>query len=153
MKNIILFLGAALLCVSCDPVQNSWRWYVKNGTEQTLILRYPYYSIHALEYQIFAIAPGDSVSIFSSSFDSRNNLSFNYYFKKIIDNYGEDVHWQISSESEEVLKTWNYLNRGLPDQRFFEKSLWLYYDIPAHGAFFDVRYSWVFEILPEDIND
>ncbi|MDR0907313.1 MAG: hypothetical protein LBM63_01680 [Rikenellaceae bacterium] len=156
MKKLLL-IGILALCglvlnVSCDPTQNAWSWNIKNSTGQTLLLKYPNYTVHEFDfgYHTVTIMPGDSYSIFSSTNNLKTNLSFDYFFSQIFNIYGEDVYWQIMSESGEVLRTWDYSDMGISGQTFFEETSWhLFTDSDKVSGFIDRSFIWVFDILPE----
>ncbi len=158
MKKLLLFFSVALLCVSCKS--HKWDgerpcyWQIANGTEQTLVLKCPYsesFLKSDLEYMESEVKPGDIVIICSGKINVREeDVHFDYYFKKCADEFGENVCWQILSEDNVILKTWNYSDIGKPDQRFFEESSWDYF--PGDGEWFALHINrWTFEIIPEDI--
>ena len=155
MKKMILLFCIALFCVSCDPPQNAWTWGVKNCTEQTLILKFPEYSIRdngTLVYRTVTLQQGYTATLYSSHTSEHRIINFSYFFDTIVNRYGEDVYWQILSEDKVVLKTWNYSERHLSDRNFFEKSLWQYAQGPGGYGFVVADYSWTFEIQQEDIS-
>ena len=149
MKKFVLLFCIGLFCVSCDPPQNAWIWLVKNNTEQTLKFKFPY----SENYQTKTLEPGDGIFISDilTNTSRPHNIDFYDYFRKVVSEYGENVYWQILSEDDVVLKTWSYSDRGLPYQRFFDKTSWHYAQGSGFG-FVVADYSWTFEILPEDIS-
>jgi hypothetical protein len=141
-------------------------WYVYNDTEQTLILKCPYpgkgkgisfYPIvpENIEYKEFKIAPKSRLltatdgtteySICSGMIPKDCESPFNYYFMQSAEALGENVSWQIFSEDGEVLKTWTYSNKDLPDERFFDESEW--HEVQS-GLW---RNAYSFKITPEDL--
>lgn len=151
----MLLFALCFLCISCDPPQNAWRWNVKNNTGQTLKLKYPEYSINdnnSPTYRIAIISQDDSIFIYGNTTDKKKVLNINYFFNTMTGRYGEDIYWQILSEDDVVLRTWNYLERGLPEQRFFDESSWYKEQKNGDDAFVVMEYSWTFDILPEDIS-
>jgi hypothetical protein len=147
MKKLLLIFAATALFVSCDPVRNDWSWKIKNSTDQTLTLEFFDFILYEPTYNTRSLIPGESILLDEVGLNSRD---FNDYFKKSVRAYGEDVYWRILSDNNVVLKSWNYSDRNLPNQRFFEESEWQYNQEPG-GAFVLMEYSWTFEILPEDI--
>ncbi len=73
------------------------------------------------------------------------------FWVRAVKEFGEDASWQILSENDVVLKTWNYSDYGLPNQQFFEESSWHYSQIPGRSAFVTTEFLWTFDIRPEDI--
>lgn len=161
MKNLILLICIASLFASCK--RNDWHedyvprmWYIGNRTDQTLIFKHPYpgvgegisfYPILAekIRYRETRISPYERVAICRGMIPKESEPWVNFYFSQSAEALGEDVIWQIISEDGEVLKTWNYSDRYLPDQRFFNEKEW--YETrsglwPAFG----------FGITPEDIS-
>lgn len=147
MKKILLYLTVIMLFSSCDPPQNEWVWVVVNSTERTLLLNFPYYRGYNME----TIAPGGVIALSRTTTNTgkRHNMYFDDYFKKFVGEYGEDAYWQILYDGN-VIKTWTYSDRGLPDQRFFDESSWRHRQEEG-GGFVVTRFTWTFEISPEDI--
>lgn len=172
MKKMILFLCVIMMYTSCrDPFPwskdyTARLWYVYNATEQTLILKCPYpgegegisfYPIlpENIEYKEFKIAPqsrtletadGLSVESLCKGMIPRDSEPlFDYYFAQSAIALGEEVSWQILSEDGEVLRTWSYSNKDMPDERFFKKSEW---KEVASGFW---QHAFLFFIQPEDI--
>ena len=151
MKKLLLFLVVIAPFTSCDPLHNDGEWYVENTTEQTLRLKFSYYSVDESGNTYYITIPtGRSMLIYGSDMPIKTSPHFDYYFRRIIDLHGEDVYWQILSEDDVVLKTWNYSKKGLSDQRFFEDSSWAHSSEPGSG-FAETLFVWTFNILPEDI--
>ena len=151
MKKLILLFCIALFCISCDPPRNGWNWVVVNNTGQALTLKFPYMGID----QTYILQPWERVAItkiHTTNVEERYNLNFDYYFEMVAGRHGDDVSWQLLSEDGIVLRTWDYSDRGLPDQRFFEESAWIKKPGPGQGAFIIATYSWTFNILREDID-
>ncbi len=154
MRKLILLFCIALFCISCDPPQNAWDWSIKNCTEQTLIIKFPEYSIHdngTPVYRTIILQQNQAAFIHGSHTSKKRGLNFGYFFNTIVDRYGENIYWQILSEDDTVLKTWNYSDKRLPDQRFFEESSWKKEQGPGSG-FTITEFLWTFEIQPEDIS-
>ncbi len=147
MKKLILFLGAALLCVSCDPPlnYNKAHWFVKNNTEQTLKIDNPFRST------VRSIVPGDSIEIYGTNFPPSKIVSFDYFGQRMIEECGEDVAFNVVSEEDGLLKQYRYVDRDLVGKQFFKESSWFHYKINVSSQEVDKKYIWVFEILPEDI--
>lgn len=150
MKKLVLFfaVAAGAIITSCDPPQNAWVWIVENDTEQPIRFRFPYSD----NYQTETIMPGDNInlSIRHTNTGKRDNLRYDDLFERAVRDFGENVSWQITSENDEVLKTWNYSDKNLPDQRFFDESSWTY-GTAGRYQFIEAAYSWTFKIMPEDI--
>ena len=150
MKKLILFFAVVSLALtSCDPPQNAWIWLVKNNTEQTIKFKYP----ASQNYQVSTLSPGESVFVSDILYPKsrRYNLQFNDYFENITNEYGDDVYWQILSEDDVVLKTWDYSDKDKPGQRFFDESSWAYNQGNNGAQFIAENYSWLFNISSEDI--
>jgi hypothetical protein len=158
-KPLVLFILAAVaaLLTGCDPAQDAWNWKVTNQTEQTLkfnfighrLPRSPAYGL----YLPVKIPPGKTIVLFSGTTRTgkRHSWHFGEYFNHWAGSHGEDVYWQILSEDDVVLKTWNFSDYGKPDQRFFNESSWKYEEKPGERSLIVTSYSWTFDILPEDI--
>ena len=157
MKKLLLFFAAAAVALSCDPPQNAWHLEIRNNTEQSLKFNYiaqrhrdsPAYGV----YNSVTIPQGETLSIYGTTTNTgeRYRMRLEDYFIKSAASYGEDVYWQLLSEDDIVLKTWSYSNKGLPDQRFFEESSWIYDHKLGEGARIEIDYTWTFDILPKDI--
>jgi hypothetical protein len=147
----ILALCGLLLSVSCNPnvYAGAREWRVKNDTNQTLILKYPNLMAFDSEYIISKIEPGGSVALFLNfaKRESQDNLFFSSYFKLCVDHFGEDVYWQILSESGEVLKTYTYSDEG---HGFFNKSSWVQGGGLYPGIENDMVTFWTFVIFGID---
>jgi hypothetical protein len=161
MKKIMLFLGIIVLSVSCGKlIENwmndigsvSWQWYVFNRTEQTLLLKIHSNSISEIDYyEMYEINPTTDNRVYKLDFPDRKSsydVMFGEYFNKCANKYGKNISWQILSEDEVVLKTWNYFDFEKPDKRFFEESAWQYGSDRSGST--SIRY-FTFEILPKDI--
>ena len=150
MKKLILLLGILSMGFQCedDEVFDVTQWGVRNNTDQTIKLKYPDIGIETsqLNYDIQSLNPGRSFRMYSADFKDAHRLPFNYYFNEIVKLYGEDISWQILSEDDVVLKTWNYSERGLPNQQFFEEAEWNNQLQPG------ILSTWTFEILPDHIH-
>lgn len=158
MKKIMLLFGVVLFCVSCIKIPDNIPriWGVQNKTEHTLILKCPYYylsrltidpesfSKNDLKYTELELTPNAYIEICRGGIPKENKPWFDYYFKKSAEAFGEDVSWQILSEDGAVLKTWIYSDREFADQRLFAESEW-------RAKMTGVWHSWVFEIMPDDI--
>ncbi len=155
MKKLILLFCIALLCVSCAPHHNSWVWAIENQTGQTLKLKFPSYAVNQMgsdfTYNMHTLSVGDNVFIRSVTKDRKHNLHFDYYFSEVVDYCGEEVYWQILSEDDVVLKTWNYSDINALNQQFFEESQWGYM-YGAGSRNIETMFVWTFEIQPEDIS-
>ncbi len=157
MKKLFLFLSFMMATTSsCDPPLITWIWSVKNSTEQTLKIRFipqthqnsPAYG----QYDTIIIPKDGNLTFYSITADANQyHASFSDYFRASTTMYGNDVYLQILSEDDVVLKTWNYSDADLFDRRFFDESAWHYKKGPGQGAFVIASYSWIFDILPEDI--
>lgn len=148
-KLILLFTVAAIgMVTGCDPVSNSWEWWIKNDTGQTLKLTYFNSLSRVPAYVTGTLSPSDSIVLFKGNVEKAH---FDNYFGISAEQSGDDVYWQIRSEDDEVLRTWYYSEINLPDQRFFDETFWIFEKRPSHQAFISAEYSWTFEISPEDI--
>lgn len=152
MKKLLLFLSLALLCTSCIKKIEEFRrdWYIYNQTGRVLQLKCPYsesFLESDLEYKTLELQPNASIKICSGQVPAKDKPYIYYYFKKSSEKFGDDVSWQILSEDDIVLKEWSYLDRNLPDQRFFEESAW-YNDIRPGG---EIWHYFAFIIQPDDI--
>ncbi len=164
MKKLLLFFTVAAVVAAMtggDPPRTVREWHIKNSTEQTLKLKFLYHQFNNddlrdyASFRIITISPEDSVMIEAVDFESRKRIHFDYYFNNYVDSYGDDAYWQILSEDDEVLKTWNYSERDLPGQRFFEESEWRrgrkIIDLAFYSSFVEAVYTWTFDIRPEDL--
>lgn len=141
MKKLILFLVVVVLFTMFSACINKWWeyydpkiWSIYNATEQTLTLKCPIYEsdkhisnpIFAsdFKYRELELEPKSRVLICRGGIPKKIIQEFDYYFTQSAEAFGEDVSWQILSEDGAVLKIWNYSDRDLPDQRFFDKSEW-----------------------------
>lgn len=153
MKKLILFfavVAGAVLTTGCEPPKNAWVWIVENNTEQLIKFEFPYSDVS----QISTIIPGGNIHISMlhlTGTSKHNGLRYDDLFEIVAQEFGENVSWQILSENDEVLKTWNYSAGNLTDQRFFDESSWTYEYIPGGPDYIAGTCSWTFEILPEDI--
>ncbi len=149
MKKLLLFFAiTAITLTGCDPEGDEWQWWIKNSTDQTLKFKHLSYVPRTPAYSTVTIAPGDSIVLYRVGLDKSR---FDYYFDKCAELSGEDVSWQILSEDNATLKSWNYSDKDLPNQRFFDELSWTYEKKIGRQAFIDMVHSWTFDILPEDI--
>lgn len=149
MKRAIMALCCVALCcvtLCCDPPGNSGVWKIRNGTDQLLKFKCFLCMNYDPSYGIISVPPGESVLLCRTAFLLKARIEFDYYFSKC------GLYWQILSEDEVVLRTWDYSDIGLPDQRFFEESEWYFEQNPGQSGRTLMEYSWIFEILPEDID-
>jgi hypothetical protein len=150
-KNIFLFFCIALSAVSCDPAGNTWQWSVKNNTDQTLKLSHLSFVPYVPTYSTISISPGETVYLYRVTLECKYGSNFGDYFRKSAETYEDDVYWEILSEDDVKLASWNYSDRSLPDQRFFEESSWAFDSKPGQSARIVLQYTWTFEISPQDI--
>lgn len=161
MKRIALFLICVVgtLCTMCDPPfppEYEGRWYVKNRTDQTLVLTYPFLKHSVIDYVSYnrSIAPGDSLLINNSCFLIKNKIkpSFDRCLEDAVSEYGENLSLKVLSEYGVLQIEWLYLNRNHPGKQFFDEPFWHHYDVSIQ---YDERVTttdiWVFDITPEDI--
>jgi hypothetical protein len=158
MKKLLLFFCVVLFCISC--VNDWWNYYttkvwaIENHTNRTLVLRCPYSESESrsnpvlasdFEYREFKAAPTTRTVICKSAIPLEHEPWFDFYFTKSVEAFGENVSWQIFSEDGEMLKTWNYSNKDLSDQRFFDRFAW---DDTREWGLWG---SFTFDIRTEDI--
>jgi hypothetical protein len=128
MKKIVLLLSITLLSVSCGLVYRDCglRWFIYNDTEQTLKLRVPSYSASDKKgYRVYEIEPQNREQIDGyGGVPCESDHKFDDYFQKCANLYGVEACWQILSEDDVVLKTWNYVDFSKPNQRFFNELSW-----------------------------
>ena len=135
MKKFLIGVLVLISFVSCDPEEwtssHSARFYIKNLTSRVLEI---YGRGNKLELAL--INPGDSVSIFSYGI----LLGYNKLPKF------DDLHqnFDIIIVRDPILQ--DTLARHL---MFFNEDDWTLYKAQKSGECF--RFSWVFEILEEDI--
>jgi hypothetical protein len=159
MKKLILLFITSVFFMACDPAQNIWIWAIENTTDQVLKFQYPGYAVNEnganadSYYHTKMILPGDVIFIKTTKTKTGTQYGqyFDDYFKTFVSLHGNDIYWQIMSENGVPLKTWKYSEKDLPNQRFFDESEWHYSHKPGEDAFITTEYSWVFEIMSEDI--
>lgn len=151
MKKLLLLLGMTAVFMSCDPDVNVWSWRIKNGTDQALY--FEYFNLFSYQPSYFTplILPGESIVLYEKGHE-RKQFGFKRYFEESANSYGGDVYWRILSSNSATLKAWSYSDMGLPDQRFFDESEWLYSTSPGANSWVITEFSWTFEILPKDIS-
>lgn len=153
MKQTLL-LTIVLLLSSCDPAQYGYVWQIVNNTGQTVQLKQPDLDPNQPE-NIVTIPPNETQVIYITTggkIRNQQTIYFNRCFEYYISVYGEEVYWQVLSEDGVILKTWKYLDRWLPDQRFFDETSWRKEFRSESGpGFISGGYYWTFEILTEDI--
>lgn len=160
MKKLKLFLVCicGVLCTMCHPDESpgyEGRWYVKNCTNQTLILTYPYFW---KDFHIFLdreIAAGDSLEVGYSQILAKGKpmLYFDQWFQDMeAEKYGDELLVKVLSENNVFLKQWNYLENNQPGKQFFGEPFWHHYDVSIErNELLTITDIWVFDILPEDI--
>ncbi len=149
MKKLLYILTAIVSLTACDPAKwmysDQHRWYVKNTSDETIIVRMRIYS------RLETLSPGDSTVILQAAPQpDEKSPNFELLYNNMYWDNGQSQDQQINilSKSGKVLKTWKYTEQKKPDKQFFRESSWTLYS--CKGAA-ESEYSWVFEIFPEDI--
>lgn len=151
MKRIVLLCVIVLVGVSCDPPEHldthRTYWYLKNVTDKSISVT----TVPGHLMSFLTINPGDSVCFHSfcppqhwgtPSFDGLYDI-----WKKTT---AQDRHTDILSNDGRLLKSWNYADRNAKGRQLFSESFWRLY-IKKSEQYSEQTYSWVFDILPEDI--
>ena len=150
MKKIAFIFAITLISISCDPKKwvatHATSWYAKNNTDQILInTTSPFIDTDAV------VAPGDSVLVHSfNPFQYLGEPTFDTFYDAW--NGKPEQEWCISicSKDGQLLKIWKYIDRNAEGRQFFNESFWrLYTKKYSHSD--QLNFSWVFNILPEDI--
>ena len=156
MKKIALLFIITFLFLGCWENLNgpSGKWYIKNITDQMLILPYSSYSF--LNKDDKAITPGDSIIIADVEFEGSPKKPYFSYWLEIISRHGgEAASLKVFSENGHLLKEWSYQERDFTGKQFFKESSWRYYpnieEQYQNGGY--IGATWVFEILPEDLEE
>ena len=161
MKKKNFVFAIILLSIACNPHEeddnskfDKGAWYVKNCSDQYILLKVDRFSILYPYYLDQIIVPNDSILIFVEHFyQTVSTVPCNfdgilYPWKR---NYLDQPNWYIEALSEKsiLLKTWNYLEKNQPDKHFFRESSWNYYERPKKNGY--INATWTFEIWPEDL--
>jgi hypothetical protein len=154
---IVLLLSPLFMAGSCEKFptpDSSSLWRIKNSTGQTLRITVPPRSLivtypvsdpidnrivpeHPIALMLRDIYDGP-VPPFDSLLDVWNNLT------------EEDMFFEVFSNEGLLLARWNYSDKDMPGRQFFNESSWQYHEeIGGEG---EIKATWTFEILPEDIS-
>ncbi len=152
---LICLIGVASICAKCEGEEPYYegRWYLKNHTDQILILKYPSFYGYLYSSYYWDIAPGDSLSFNYSYFMVKNNIMpyFNRWVEYDANKFGEDLSLKVFSEDSTLLREWLYLDASQPGKQFFNESSWHHYDIFIERDERIITDIWTFTILSEDI--
>lgn len=152
MRKIFLFI-AIWLCVSCDPAKymdtHSTYWYLKNSTAETLIVAPTGY----IEREIL-INPADSGCIYTFYPRQHHGKPSFELFYRIWERTPEEhlQHIDLLSTDKKLLKRWKFADRAAAGRELFKESCWRLYTKKTAGVS-EQNFTWVFDIIPEDITD
>ena len=153
MRSIIkqaalIFCGAMALCFQCEKEYSPiCTFFIGNYTDRALTISIS--STGDDDPIQMAINPGGSrVVIHGFVFrDNNTEAAFGQMLEMVFPNL-EGGKVDVLSTDDMLLKTWSFSSKDLPCKQFFKESSWQHYQ--EHKGEY-LRYTWVFDILPEDI--
>ena len=140
MRKLVLGIAALLIFASCWPFdyfnlpdQLVGEWYVKNQTDERLFIS------HSKSNGDW-LAPGDSLCIYSVSYDESENHAPLFHELLSIDAVS------LFDETDKNVRVWLQSKKDQDERSIFDRALWTYYVIHQSSWF-----TWVFNITDEDI--
>jgi hypothetical protein len=148
MKESILILAVALLCVRCTPDEDTYyrsTWRVINLTDEKemTMVPTPTGDFHTIGYD-----RGIEWEYYLQEYNREHR------FETMLDCWkgwaDQNISFEMLSADGTSLVKWNYSDRNGPGRQFFNPSSWKH-SLEGDGEYY-VRNTWTFEIRREDIN-
>ena len=149
IKVVLIFCSYMSLSIMCEKFEDKYlgELFVKNCTDKTLIVKF------SSSYNHY-IAPGDSVLVGGIFFLLEDKTM--HCFDAVMHDWHTsppvpiEVCELLLGDSILLIK-WNYSDRNLSGKQFFNESSWRYYENIRIGGRAAKTGTWVFDILPEDL--